>query len=42
VNDLKGPPFYSSRYSVPLEFEAHKVPDKLDLVLTEKKLPGGR
>ena len=42
VNDLKGPPFYSSRYSVPLEFEADKVPDKLDLVLTEKKLPGGR
>jgi hypothetical protein len=40
VNDLKGPPFNSPRYNVPLDFEADKVPDKLDLVLTEKKLPG--
>ena len=40
VNDLKGPPFFSSRYNVPADFEADKVPDKLDLVLTEKKLAG--
>lgn len=40
VNDLKGPPFFSSRYSVPGEFDADKVPDKLDLVVTTKKLPG--
>ena len=40
VNDLKGPPFFSSRYSVPAEFDADKVPDKLDLVLTKEKLPG--
>lgn len=40
VNDLKGPPYVSSRYSVPAEFEADKVPEKLDLVVTEKKLPG--
>jgi len=40
VNDLKGPPFNSPRYNVPLDFDADKVPDKLDLVLTEKKLPG--
>jgi hypothetical protein len=40
VDDLKGPPFISSRYSVPAEFEADKVPDKLDLVVSrEKKLP---
>jgi hypothetical protein len=39
VNDLKGPPYISSRYSVPAELEADKVPDKLDLVVTEKKLP---
>lgn len=39
INDLKGPPYISSRYSVPAEFEADKVPDKLDLVVTEKKLP---
>jgi len=38
VNDLKGPPFLSPRYSIPLKFEADKVPDKLDLVVTEKKL----
>ena len=42
VNDLKGPPFFSSRYNVPADFEADQVPDKLDLVLTEKKLPGER
>ncbi len=40
VNDLKGPPFISSRYSVPAEFEADKVPDKLDLVIASKKLTG--
>jgi hypothetical protein len=40
VNDLKGPPYISSRYSVPVEFEADEVPDKLDLVVTQKKLPG--
>ena len=42
VNDLKGPPFFSSRYSVPADFDADKVPDKLDLVVTTKKLPGER
>lgn len=40
VNDLKGPPFFSSRYSAPVEFAADEVPDKLELVLTKKKLPG--
>ena len=42
VDDLKGPPYISSRYSVPAEFEADRVPDKLDLVVTKKKLPGER
>ena len=42
VNDLKGPPFISSRFSAPVEFEADKVPDKLDLVLTKKRLTGER
>jgi hypothetical protein len=42
VNDLKGPPFFSSRYSVPADFDADKVPDRLDLVVTTKKLPGER
>jgi hypothetical protein len=42
VNDLKGPPFFSSRYSVPAEFEADKVPDKLDLVVTRKDFPSAR
>lgn len=42
VNDLKGPPFFSTRYSVPADFDADKVPDKLDLVVTTKKLPGER
>jgi hypothetical protein len=40
VSDLKGPPFISSRYSVPAEFEADQVPDKLNIVLTKKTLPG--
>jgi len=40
VNDLKGPPFVSSRYSVPAEFEADRVPDELDLVLRINKSPG--
>jgi hypothetical protein len=39
VNDLKGPPYISSRYSLPAEFEADKIPERLDLVVTEKKLP---
>ena len=42
VNDLKGPPFFSSRYSVPADFDADKVPDRLDLVVTTKKLSGER
>jgi len=40
VNDLKGPPFFSSRYSVPADFDADKVPETLDLVVTTKKLTG--
>jgi hypothetical protein len=40
INDLKGPPFFSSRYNVPAEFEADQVPDKMELVLTKNKLPG--
>jgi hypothetical protein len=41
VDDPRGvPPFISSRYSVPAEFEADNVPDKLDLVIAEKKLTG--
>jgi hypothetical protein len=39
VNDLKGPPFVSSRYNVPAEFQADMVPEKLALVLTGKTLP---
>jgi hypothetical protein len=42
INDLEGPPFVSSHYSVPAEFDADKVPDKLDIVITIKKLPGER
>lgn len=42
VDDLKGPPFISSRYSTPAEFEADKVPEKLDLVVATKRSPGER
>ena len=42
VNDLKKAPFISSWYSVPADFEADDVPDKLELVVTTKHLPGER
>jgi hypothetical protein len=42
VNDLKGSAFFSSRYSIPADFDADKVPDKLGLVVTTKNLPGER
>jgi hypothetical protein len=38
VDELKRPPFISSRYSVPAEFEGDKVPEKLELVVTTKTL----
>jgi hypothetical protein len=38
VNDLKGPPFNSPRYNVPLDFDADKVPDKLDLGLNREEV----
>lgn len=38
IDDLKGPPWFSHRFNVPLEFEADKVPDKLDLVLSSSDL----
>lgn len=38
VNDLKGPPFFSSRFSVPAEFQADIAPGKLEFVLTRKTL----
>jgi hypothetical protein len=39
LSDLKGPPFVSSRYSVPADFQADMVPEKLELGLTGKTLP---